>query len=678
MAGRTTRKSSKAAAKQTKAAPVQTSKTSLPNATTSNTVAAVQGTQVFLQIPATTMSTFTVQHVDVEQSVQVMQTMLHGCLSSIVFQRSIFPPNCYETRYYVNNSSQWAYKDYLGAQQGVIKGDGAGGTILALKKGVSARVDRFLSLMETGIFDVLRRGLLKSLHLSIYESHPADILESWTLTVHYMDVPTGGRVPSSFDLKERQGTTITLSQIKLSLNDFIRKLTGLCITLPALPEDKKIALEIGYTNDRPQNYFAPGFPHPVYDLARFPSTDDWEKITSDVALLYTGHHAASLKVSHLSRKNDRVKNALPSKMKCTEETGKLDDVMVDLAERAQAVSTSRSRSQVSRVVDLSSLSMQSGNQDLPTGHEHTSAISLESGPSSINDFPRPSSVERKEQEQIRGMLRAPAVSNTQATQPALPIPISMNSASAITISQARIDEADKARSVTLPPRKEIFQVRTINEHLDRITLRCQCGHADEEGHMVLCEFCESYQHLHCYGYLGKDDIRLPTIHVCYQCLLNEEDEHLREVREQAMHRRALWFLRNNASFASLKSYGKSLGYTDRETERLLKKFRTLGLLAPAVGSSKRGSEPIMLSHSESAKTLIEQLYFEPSFGITHHLVAPTLCDSEAGSTVLDNHKRTREEASEDLPPAKRPLPYASGATFIDGTELNTPKSNRTL
>ena len=196
--------------------------------------------------------------------------------------------------------------------------------------------------------------------------------------------------------------------------------------------------------------------------------------------------------------------------------------------------------------------------------------------------------------------------------------------------------------------------------------------------MVLCEFCESYQHLHCYGYLGKDDIRLPTVHICYQCLLNEEDEHLREVRDHSMHRRALWFLRNNASFASLKSYGRSLGYTDRETERLLKKFRTLGLVAPAVSSSKRGMGSIMLSHSESAKTLIEQIYFNPSFGITHHLVAPALCDSEAGSTVVDSHKRTREEAEEDLPPAKRPLPYASGATFIDGKELNTPKPNRTL
>lgn len=195
--------------------------------------------------------------------------------------------------------------------------------------------------------------------------------------------------------------------------------------------------------------------------------------------------------------------------------------------------------------------------------------------------------------------------------------------------------------------------------------------------MVLCEFCEQYQHLHCYGYHGKDDIRLPKIHVCYQCLLDETDEQLRELREHAMHRRALWFLQNNASFTSLRSFARSLSYTDRETERLLKKFRTLGLLSPA-GSSTRGLGPITLSPSESAKTLMDRMYFDPAFGITHLLEDLALRDDEAGRPAghVESSKRPRQDADEELPPPKRPLPYASGATFIDGKEVNTPKSDK--
>lgn len=96
---------------------------------------------------AQAVSTSTPQQLNFEQSIQIMQTLFHACLSSMLFQRSIFPSNCYETRYYINNSDQWTYRDFISARQGEVKGDGAGGPMLALKKNVSARVDRFLELL---------------------------------------------------------------------------------------------------------------------------------------------------------------------------------------------------------------------------------------------------------------------------------------------------------------------------------------------------------------------------------------------------------------------------------------------------------------------------------------------------------------------------------------------------
>ena len=154
MAGTSASKNIQAGAAQAQSLASRTRGKSAQLAKLSTATAEVQGTQVLLHNAPTTTSeqsaktlTSTVQKVDVEQSVQIMQTMLYGCLSSVVFQRSIFPPDCYETRYYINNSSQWTYTDYISARQGVIKGDGTGGSILALKKGVSSRVDRFLNLI---------------------------------------------------------------------------------------------------------------------------------------------------------------------------------------------------------------------------------------------------------------------------------------------------------------------------------------------------------------------------------------------------------------------------------------------------------------------------------------------------------------------------------------------------
>ena len=71
---------------------------------------------------------------------------------------------------------------------------------------------------------------------------------------------------------------------------------------------------------------------------------------------------------------------------------------------------------------------------------------------------------------------------------------------------------------------------------------CQCGHAEEEGDMVQCVFCSTWQHLHCYGYTDRHDIRLPDDHVCYQCLLGDSEQLIfRRLRDLTLKRRAMSF-----------------------------------------------------------------------------------------------------------------------------------------
>lgn len=116
---------------------------------------------------ATKTSASTTHYVDVEQSTQITQTLVHGCLSSVTFLRSIFPQNCFTTRYYHNTSTQWSYQDFaLGtctARDREIAGhDGAGKAIIALKRGVSDRVDRFLGLM---VFHALSPNIVTHLLL---------------------------------------------------------------------------------------------------------------------------------------------------------------------------------------------------------------------------------------------------------------------------------------------------------------------------------------------------------------------------------------------------------------------------------------------------------------------------------------------------------------------------------
>jgi len=57
---------------------------------------------------------------------------------------------------------------------------------------------------------------------------------------------------------------------------------------------------------------------------------------------------------------------------------------------------------------------------------------------------------------------------------------------------------------------------------------------------VNCKYCDTWQHLHCYGFTGDDDERLPKDHVCYHCLLVlEEPETLSKLLPLVQRRRII-------------------------------------------------------------------------------------------------------------------------------------------
>ncbi|KAF1945345.1 hypothetical protein EJ02DRAFT_509577 [Clathrospora elynae] len=644
------------------------------------------GTQVVLQMPkavtapaVTSSTTSTAQTVDVEISMQIIQTLLHSCLSIVAHQRSIFPPNCYENRYYVTKSSEWSYNDYASGVHRVENSNGAGQirdrsgrVIIALKKGISQRVDRFHELLEGGVFDALQRGFLASLQLSIHESPECllDNLEAWTFSFNYMTTSTNGaRSLSSIDLKDQEGSVITLHQAKLSLNDFVSKLTGLCASLPALPQEKCIVLSIGYTDTRPDEYFAPGFDQPVMDLARFPHNDDWVKTTTDVGVLNAGHHAAALVVSRLNPTNPDIPNIVPSGLECTQYYGKMDDVVVDMSERVKALQKTRTRPKPLNITNPSSSVQEQENTDsyqapqMP--HPPRNSVS--------RPGPKPSTLDQMEQQRVRDMLPAsPCFSNDQLTQPVHPTrddPVSQKAIDMLIVRRDILDDLDRSRSATLAPRKEITKIYTAHKHLEELTIRCSCGHQADEGDMIHCEFCESYQHLTCHGYLGKSDSRIPTTHVCYECLLKGQNECLEKVRNQAFLRRALYFLQKT-SYDNNKSFGEALGCSDQDAHDVWIELQKLRLIATC-GTSKKSKQRIALNLSDDARGLMEQKFFDPAFGIAGYLENHVVPVEEAWRTPKTPKRPTNGTKDKMLPAAKR-FKQASAATFIDGDEVNTP------
>jgi hypothetical protein len=64
------------------------------------------------------------------------------------------------------------------------------------------------------------------------------------------------------------------------------------------------------------------------------------------------------------------------------------------------------------------------------------------------------------------------------------------------------------------------------ESCDVDIVECLCDHNEEDGHMIQCDFCDKWQHSVCHGYVSEADPRLPDVHACYKCLLEEKEGYM--------------------------------------------------------------------------------------------------------------------------------------------------------
>jgi hypothetical protein len=105
-------------------------------------------TTVLLQKPATVTTVATKTTINVEQSLHLVQTVLHGCLASILYQRNLFPAESYESRWYTSEGPEWNYSECISGQgpDQAIKPH-SGNPILSFKEGASKRTDRLLDLL---------------------------------------------------------------------------------------------------------------------------------------------------------------------------------------------------------------------------------------------------------------------------------------------------------------------------------------------------------------------------------------------------------------------------------------------------------------------------------------------------------------------------------------------------
>ena len=92
-------------------------------------------------------STVTEQVTTVQQSTEIMQTLVHGTLSAFAFSRQLFGDNCFDQQYYNTSDRHWSYADYAAgnSEQTQDSENRRGRTLMqVLRRGRSTRVDALL------------------------------------------------------------------------------------------------------------------------------------------------------------------------------------------------------------------------------------------------------------------------------------------------------------------------------------------------------------------------------------------------------------------------------------------------------------------------------------------------------------------------------------------------------
>ncbi|KAF2178333.1 hypothetical protein K469DRAFT_335916 [Zopfia rhizophila CBS 207.26] len=202
--------------------------------------------------------------------------------------------------------------------------------------------------------------------------------------------------------------------------------------------------------------------------------------------------------------------------------------------------------------------------------------------------------------------------------------------SILQLSQAKIQELETRRSNILPPRKHGLNVRRrsgsasadLGGECD--VINCQCGWNEEEDDMINCSFCDTWQHLHCYGFRGSEDARIPAVHACYQCLLHSrEDALLRELRDLALLRRGVHILETKG-FSNDKEFSNVLHCDLQTASRLASHLRKEGYLVPSLVSKKSfaGKPRFSLSRADTVVDRMIKQYFDPLSKIAHHFELP--------------------------------------------------------
>nr|OQO24264.1 hypothetical protein B0A51_10124 [Rachicladosporium sp. CCFEE 5018] len=631
-----------------------------------------------------------------KQSQVMVQTMLHSALSSLTYVRDLFPSKAFDNRYYEMRDDVLPYEDFASAN---MPEDGKKAAkphtkLPVLRRGRSRRADKFLDWLENSAFNEIDSGNLRAVEVlvNVDPKQRTAVLETYTFTIQYSDPVAAKRVPIGVHMGKPLTPSATVQSTNKALQTLVRGINTMCKDMPELPNKRLLSMQLWYNNAVPQSRTVTNFIPGLRDDLLFPQLDGWER-QSTTMQLGSGCHQTAITISHMIEKNGGTIATLSQMKKPTftllvphlsllappeVEVDRLPDTRASTLEpdpRAQPREVSRTlfapSRQASRVLD----------------GPYTQSSQIPQMYNALNSMLKPEEFiygDTQSQQAFRG----PQADSATAT------PTTLRASST---RKHREDVLPTITTITLLPhvRETILSgAKSLRKSAQSMaakvgavtatgeTILCACGHAKEEGQMVQCVICSTWQHLHCYGYTGESDPRLPEDHYCYWCLLGKSDSPTFAILQTlAPQRRGLYSV-NEHGMGTKQDLGRLLGMSVDEAGKLHAYLKENAFVVAAINSKKHGfratKQPLFVPVTAAAvHTEMFKTFFDPTAHLSKYYEAYS---AETLDEATRQHRQQLLKIAANMPTAATPQQSARSNRVSEtpGSGLDLPARANTF
>ncbi|KAK2757653.1 DNA binding protein [Arachnomyces sp. PD_36] len=548
-----------------------------------------------------------------KQSQEMVQIMLHVSFGTLFYLRELLPVPCFEDRDLLrlcHRDTHISYDDFIGNNpNGQPEGSSLktpvsgrrGQPLKVLVRGRDQHSDAIIDLFENGIFEALEKNVLEAVQLTVFvdKDAPSNVLESYTFSFKYAGASDDVTNRLSSISLEQTGLTAdmkTTRSAKLGLEMIVRRLITLSTFLPLLPNKRFLGVHLFYSDDCPSNYEPPGFSPATDENLIFPHDEGWTKESQSCGTMNSAFHSVGLKVSSLKWLGpDEDESAgikqIPDDIQYSATTSREEDIGIEEEGVCQVAQSEPSSSQ----------------QSTQTRQDTVAKKMLQKMVPDASSTPDSALVPTQAVEDSLGSM-VPGDTIARFTRPQL--------------SQAKLSRLEKqyARATPVCLRRE---TRSSEGGSDGV--QCQCGWNNDEGDMIQCVFCQSRQHLLCYGYARRDDPKIPDTHVCYKCLLEPNEAPLLcEMGTLVLLRRALRVIIEEGYPHRIRDFSQKLHCNGQTIVQVTDLLNKQGLIQATPNSKRKGFTQTGLPKyripdSPKVRERLQQEIFDPFVKISHHV-----------------------------------------------------------